>query len=129
MLAGVYTRLPMLRGWSQALVHQGLFFPLLKLSLSLFQDLTCSEAQKAAKSCTPSSHAQGKQTIRSLMLPSWFMSPMSEGHPLFPVLQYCLSVGLTWTAVITNNPSCIEPGNSLFPQSSASPSSFLSSPG
>jgi hypothetical protein len=34
---------------------------------------------------------------------------------LLPVLQYCPRAGSTWTAVITGNPSCVEPGNSLFP--------------
>jgi hypothetical protein len=49
------------------------------------------------------------------MLPSWFLCPESEGHLLFPVLQYCLWAGLTWTAGMIDNPSCIEPGKSLFP--------------
>jgi hypothetical protein len=63
------------------------------------------------------------------MLPSWFLWSESGGHPLLPVLQHCPCSGSTWTAVVTNNPSCIEPGNSLFPQPSASPSPFSSSSG
>jgi hypothetical protein len=66
---------------------------------------------------------------RSLTLPSWFQWLESEVHPLHPVLQYCPWEEPTWTAVVTSNPSCIEPGNSLFLQFSASPSPFPSSSG
>jgi hypothetical protein len=75
------------------------------------------------------SHVRGKQTTRSLMLSSWFLWPKSGGHLLLPVLQYCLWAGSTWTAGMINNPSCVEPGNSLFPQPSASLSSFPGSSG
>jgi hypothetical protein len=36
-------------------------------------------------------------------------SPLASSAPVLPL------VGPTWTAVMTDNPSCIEPGNSLFP--------------
>jgi hypothetical protein len=42
------------------------------------------------------------------MLPSWFLWPEIGGHLLLPVLQYCLWAGLTWTAEMINNPSCLE---------------------
>jgi hypothetical protein len=34
-------------------------------------------------------------------------SPLASSAPILPL------AGSTWTAVMTNNPSCIEPGNSL----------------
>jgi hypothetical protein len=49
-------------------------------------------------------------------------SPLASSAPVLPL------AGSIWTAVMTNL-SCIEPGNFLFPQSSASPSSFPNTSG
>jgi hypothetical protein len=100
---GAYTGLPMLHGRSQTLVHREFFFPLLKISLSLFQDLTCPEVQRRL-SLGPLQPCP-RQTIRSFTLPAWVPWPENGGHPLLSVLQYCPWAGSTWTAVMTNNPS------------------------
>jgi hypothetical protein len=75
--------------------------------------LTCPEAPKAAKSQTPPAMSVANTSDLSCFLHGYHGPRMEVTSP---VLQYCLWAGSTWTAVVTNNPSCIEPGNSLFPQ-------------
>jgi hypothetical protein len=89
--------------------------------------LTCPKAPKTAKSRTPPAMSAANNQISY----DSFMVSMAKsgGHLLLPVLQYCPQTGSTWTAGMTNNPSCIEPGNSLFPQHSTSPSPFPGSSG
>jgi hypothetical protein len=76
--------------------------------------LTCPEAPKAAKSQTPpamlAADNQMSYTFFTIPVAGEWRSPLTSSAPVLPLS------GLTWAAVMTNNPSCVEPGNSLSPK-------------